>query len=190
MVALESRYYTAAWLQENYPGNFEILYKACYRRMYVSARHMLSCDSLVEDVVQEVFTMLWDRGRKLDGRILLEPYLLGTLRNHCINYFRSLSIQARYKLHLSVMESLVMSPEAPGEPDLQSKVRSLLAELPEMQRKVIELSMIEGMRYKDIAALLKIAEGTVHTHIKRAYRHIKKRYDTLIALALFLLLSE
>ena len=60
------------------------------------------------------------------------------------------------------------------------KVQKLLSELPDMQRQVLELTAMEGLKYKEVAERLNIAEGTVHTHIKRAYKYIKTHFDVLI----------
>ena len=68
-----------------------------------------------------------------------------------------------------------------------ARLRELMKELPEMQRQVIELSTEEDLSYKEIAARLKIAEGTVHTHIKRAYKFLKQHLSSVCVLICSLL---
>ena len=67
------------------------------------------------------------------------------------------------------------------ESERELKIRKLLGELPDMQRQVLELSVMEGLKYKEVAERLNIAEGTVHTHIKRAYKYIKSHLIFLLA---------
>ena len=65
------------------------------------------------------------------------------------------------------------------------RMKRVFAELPDMQRQVLVLSVVEGLKYREVAERLKISEGTVHTHIKRAYKYIKEH---LLSLLLFVLL--
>ena len=78
---------------------------------------------------------------------------------------------------------MVYFPYGGEETERAVKVRELLDELPDMQRQVLKLSIWEGLKYKEVAERLNIAEGTVHTHIKRAYKYIKSH---LVLLLIFL----
>lgn len=49
-----------------------------------------------------------------------------------------------------------------------AQVRRAMADLPEEQRSVLILVCVEGMRYREVAAALDIAEGTVMSRLSRA----------------------
>jgi len=87
----------------------------------------------------------------------------------------------KYQKHLIESEAMVYFPYGEEESERELKVRKLLGELPDMQRQVLELSVMEGLKYKEVAERLNIAEGTVHTHIKRAYKYIKSHLIFLLA---------
>lgn len=180
---MECELYTVKWLNENYPAHFEELYKLIYKRLYHFARNFLMDEALADDIVQEVFLGLWNKGKKMREDIPLERYLFMSTRNLCVDYHRRLNILDKYQKHLIESEAMVYFPYGEEEAERSIKVRKLLGELPDMQRQVLELSVWEGLKYKEIAERLNIAEGTVHTHIKRAYKYIKEH---LILLLIFM----
>lgn len=172
---------TIKWLNEDYSARFECLYKSMYRRLYIYARTFLMDEGLADDVVQEVFMNLWNKGRGMPDKIVLEPYLFTSVKNLCIDYHRKLNIVDRYQKHLQETEALLFYPSEGEASERESKMKKLMAELPEMQRQVLELSVVEGLKYREVAERLDIAEGTVHTHIKRAYKYIKSHLTLLFA---------
>ena len=138
-------------------------------------------EALADDIVQEVFLGLWNKGKDMRGDIPLERYLFISTRNLCVDYHRKLNIVDKYQKHLIESEAKVYFPYGEEESERELKVRKLLGELPDMQRQVLELSVMEGLKYKEVAERLNIAEGTVHTHIKRAYKYIKSHLIFLLA---------
>ena len=168
--------YTVEWLNEDYSEHFEGLYKFMYKRLYLFARNFLMDEALADDVVQEVFMGLWNKGKSIP----LERYLFTSVRNLCVDHHRKLNIIDKYQKHLVESEAMVYFPYGEEESERERKVKKLLAELPDMQRQVLELSVVEGLKYKEVAERLNIAEGTVHTHIKRAYKYIKTHLAFLL----------
>ena len=67
---------------------------------------------------------------------------------------------------------------------LFEKVQACLQQLPDQQRKVLELKIFQGMSYKEIAEELQVSEVTVHTHVKRAYKFIRESLPLLYVLML------
>lgn len=172
--------YTVEWLNEDYSEHFEGLYKFMYKRLYLFARNFLMDEALADDVVQEVFMGLWNKGKSMPENIPLERYLFTSVRNLCVDHHRKLNIIDKYQKHLVESEAMVYFPYEEEESERERKVKKLLAELPDMQRQVLELSVVEGLKYKEVAERLNIAEGTVHTHIKRAYKYIKTHLAFLL----------
>ena len=165
--------YTIKWLKEDYEGRFKSLYKMMYKRLYIFARNFLMDEALADDVVQEIFVGLWQKGKQMNQEILLERYLFTSVRNLCIDHFRRLNIIDKYQRHLLLTETMVLFPYSEEESEKEQRMMQVFKKLPEMQRQVLELSIVEGLKYKEIAERLNIAEGTVHTHIKRAYKFLK-----------------
>lgn len=179
--------YTVGWLNENFSDHFGCLYKHMYKRLFLFARNFLMDEELADDMVQEIFMTLWLKGKGMKKDIPLERYLFTSIRNLCIDHLRKLNIIDKHQKHLLETEAMVCYSFEDDHSERAEKVRKVLAELPEMQRQVLELSVVEGLKYKEVAARLNIAEGTVHTHIKRAYKYFKDHLG--VALWLWYLLG-
>lgn len=173
--------YTIGWLNENYTVHFERLYKLMYKRLYIFARNYLMAEECADDVVQEVFATLWVKGKTMKPDIPLDRYLSVAVRNLCVDYHRKLNIVDRYQKHLQATEAYSVFPYE-EESERESRMRKVIDELPDMQRQVLLLSVEENLKYREVAERLQISEGTVHTHIKRAYKYIKEHLFLLLLL--------
>ena len=94
--------------------------------------------------------------------------LLGIVKNNCLNYLRSLNIQ--YKHQDKIIEAMLFSsiedPEI--DEDIHERLEYILNSLPEKQREVLLLHVVEKKKVREIAEEMDIAETTVKTHFQRA----------------------
>ncbi len=60
---------------------------------------------------------------------------------------------------------------------LDKELQNALKELPEKQRIVFQFKVFNEMSIKEIADIMKSAEGTVKSHLFRATRHLQKRLN-------------
>ena len=82
--------------------------------------------------------------------------------------FQQVGIDVRYKEHADTVDE-------GGHAALRARldVSQALAALPEKLRDVVVLSVYQGMRYRDIGAILKIPEGTVKSRMHAAVRRLR-----------------
>jgi DNA-directed RNA polymerase specialized sigma24 family protein len=66
---------------------------------------------------------------------------------------------------------------APGDPQLATDVRSVLARLAPEHRAVLLLRDLEGLDEQAAAALLKVPRGTVKSRLSRARRSFRKEWQ-------------
>jgi RNA polymerase sigma-70 factor, ECF subfamily len=145
---------------------------ACFEqhsaRLFGYARAFTHCDEeQAMDLVQETFEAAARAWAVLRGRPEAErrAWLYRTLRNKAVTDFR------RWRLHQEklrlVMPLLQHDMEAPAD-DLDTiveQVAEVIRDLPEQQYKVALLRWEHEMKIRQIADLLGIAEGTVHSHL-------------------------
>lgn len=127
-----------------------------------------------EDLVQDAFLSLWSRVEKYDEKQPVFYYLLGIVKNNCMNYLRSLDIQ--YKHQDKIIEAMLFSNIADPEidQDIHDRLNYILNILPEKQREVLLLHVVEKKKISEIAEQLEIGETTVKTHYKRAMTLLRK----------------
>ncbi len=152
---------------------FEIIFNHYYEKLYRLAFAYLMNQDLAEDTVQETFISLWNIADSLPDTIYLKNYLYTSVKHACLDYFKHLQVMDVNKDKLT--EALIFSGTAEYEDNqkLLERVKLVLAELPEQQRRVVEMKVFDGMSYQTISEILNIKEETVHTHIKRAYKFLR-----------------
>ena len=136
---------------------------------YSFARWMMRNHHDAEDVVQESFVKAFravDRLRGEDPR----PWLLTIVRNTAINF-----LNRRRSEGVDHGENDPEPVDSAPNPEMslaqrrrRERVRSAIKRLPVEFRETLVLREMEGMAYKEIAAVLKIPVGTVMSRLSRA----------------------
>lgn len=151
---------------------FELLYKQHYTRLVGFAYQYVEDSDISEDIVQEVFTNIWNQVGQIEIRTNIKSYLFGAVRNASLNYLK----------HEKVVTSHAkenMSYEAGDQKDfleieeLEERLEMALAQLPDKRRKIFEMSKLEGKKYHEIAAELDISVKTVETQMSRALKALR-----------------
>jgi RNA polymerase sigma-70 factor (ECF subfamily) len=123
------------------------------------------------EVLQEVFWQVWRDAPQYDaGRGTPEAWLVMRAKTRAIDRLRSMRRRDRTFV-APVDESVARSSDEPAEnPAVVAEDRSLvqtaLAQLPEPQRRVIELAFFDGLTQSEIAARLGEPLGTVKTRAR------------------------
>jgi len=151
-----------------------------YRR-HGGAVHALACRVLgrgpqADDVAQEVFLELWRRPERFDpGRGTLRTFLLTMAHARAVDLLRSEGARR-------AREDRTARQQATAGYDIEhhawdlavaDQVRSAVAELPEDERRPIELAYFGGHTYREVAAMLGEPEGTVKSRIRAGLRRLR-----------------
>ncbi|MEN8123182.1 MAG: RNA polymerase sigma-70 factor [Bacteroidota bacterium] len=160
---------------------FEVLYKKYYRIVYNYARHFLTEASDCNDIVQDVFTYVWESRNKIKINKSLKSYLLSACHNTCINHLKKRDTKQQHVAHFFSQSNLFEDGyNAIFENELRKAIDDVVDELPNQCSEVFKLSRLKGLKHKEIASLLKISPKTVETQIYRALKVLKKRLSYLI----------
>ena len=125
----------------------------------------------VEGIVQDSFLTLWDRAGTLvlPAETML-PWLLVVCRNHARNLSRRNAKHAGDELPVELA-----APEHDAEASEQLRwVRDEIAALPETDRRICELCLLEGHSYAEAAEMLGLSVGAVTQRVSRSRRRLKK----------------
>lgn len=125
----------------------------------------------VEELVQDTFLTLW---QKADGVQLptggLLPWLLVVCRNHARNLQRRNATHAGDELPAELAGPADVSEAA----EQLRWVRHEIAALPETDRRICELCLVEGHSYAEAAQLLGLSVGNVTQRVSRSRRRLRK----------------
>jgi RNA polymerase sigma-70 factor (ECF subfamily) len=144
--------------------------------VYAVALRVLANTSAAEDVVQEVFLQLWRNPQSFDAdRGRLAPWLAVIARNRAIDLLRKRPMEDDIE-ELPISTGVNLEDEAAGRMAI-SKVRGVLAELPQDQRRLLEMAFFEGMTHSEIARQTGEPLGTVKTRIRSGLLALRKAFS-------------
>ncbi|MDR1938113.1 MAG: RNA polymerase sigma-70 factor, partial [Tannerellaceae bacterium] len=69
-------------------ADFERIYRAYFSKMKHFAKVYVLSESDAENIVQDVFSELWEKKEVLSMPVNLTAYLFTTLKNKCLNHLR------------------------------------------------------------------------------------------------------
>ena len=155
------------------------LYDRHGRGVYSLACRIVTDGADAEDVVQEVFTQAWQQASRYDQRrATVTGWLLMMTRARAIDRVRARAV--RPATSSAADTPLPDLPDAgPGteaeaiSAESAARLRQALDELPQAQRRAIELAYFEGLTQTDIAEKLKEPIGTVKTRMRSGLQKLR-----------------
>jgi RNA polymerase sigma-70 factor (ECF subfamily) len=160
------------------------LYRRHAGAVYGLARRLLSEPGVAEEVVQEVFLRMWTEPERYDpARGALRSFLLTRTHSRSIDILRTETAR-RNREERDAMRTAEAGYDVEREVwdmTLAAHVRAALGELPEPERRVIELAYFGGHTYREVANMLGQPEGTVKGRIRNGLRRM---HGTLVGSAM------
>ena len=150
---------------------FKKLFDDYYPILCVFASHYIEDKEVCKDIAQDVLLAYWERKEDFDNILKVKSFLYTVTRNKCLNHLKHEQLDIP---NFSGQEEFDSGFEAAIiEQETFHMVRKAVEELPTQMRNIILYSM-KGLKNHEIADKLQIAEGTVHTLKKFAYRKLRE----------------
>lgn len=156
--------------------DIEGAFRVYYHRLCHFAWQLITDESIVEDIVQDVFVYLWDNHSSIKGgEPALQSFLYAAVRHSCYNHIRRHKVHLRY-LNLSTVP---VSEEASYldkiiRAEAVAELAVAIDQLPEACKEVVHLGYYEGLSNAEIAERLHISINTVKTQKLRALKRLKR----------------
>jgi RNA polymerase sigma-70 factor (ECF subfamily) len=148
-------------------GAFELLYRRYARPVFALALRRLGDRGRAEDAVQETFASVWrSAGSYRQERGPGAPWLYAVARNAIVDRRRALGEPPAEGVEEASKDA---GPAERAESSWTAwRVHRALAELPENERRLIELAYWGGLSQSEIAQFLNVPLGTVKTRTRSA----------------------
>jgi RNA polymerase sigma-70 factor, ECF subfamily len=145
---------------------YEVLVRRHRDRIYRIALRMLGDRHDAEDIAQDVMIQVWTALAGFTGSSSFTTWLYRIVVNRCLNQIR------RRRWTRPVLEG-DPQPVAGAEDMVIARQRAgaameAIAALPPDQRAVIVLHQLEGLTYREVAAVVNISEDAVRGRLHRA----------------------
>lgn len=148
---------------------FKELFDEFYQALCVFALTYVKDQVQAADIVQEVFIKYWNRRGDFDNLFKVKSFLYTVVRNDCLNAIRD---KKEKREDISLIESDAFFVDNLVEEEAYRIFYNAVEALPLQTREVIQLAL-DGLKNSEIAKQMGIAESSVHTLKKLAYRKLK-----------------
>ena len=133
-----------------------------------------------EEVVSDVFFEVWKNRKSLAEIGNMNAWIQTITYRKAISFLRKET--GKYELSFDDIEDFIFEPvQSPAEEMISkeemAKINNAIQQLPPKCKHVFFLAKIEGLPYKDIAALLDISVKTINNHIAFALEEIAKKLN-------------
>lgn len=179
----------SAYIKVDLPTHFDKIYVTYFARMYRFAKEYVLFDEDAENIVQDVFLVLWEKREVLDIQISLVSYLFSLVKNRSLDYLRHQVVADEYKQELKAKLSSLeaMSYSVGSDENIEHVVATAIDKLPERCREIFIKSRVEGKKYREIADELQISVNTVENQMSIALKRLRTELKDYLPLLIFLL---
>ena len=147
--------------------------------VYKVARQLLPSGAEAEDAVQEVFVRLWKTADRYDPRrAKLVTWVMLITRRHLIDRLRRSAVRPDTTTIDGDFTSTNddSKPErAPENEERRARLLARIADLPELQRVVIERAYLQGFTLREVSEQLDAPLGTVKSALSRGLARLRER---------------
>jgi len=147
-----------------------------YQALCYFATRLIQRKEEAEDIVIGVFSKCWNSKKDFDSVIKLKGFLFVTTRNACYDYLRQMkrvNNQQEELLYILSNEEEENFEAEKTRAEVLKKIYEEIEKLPTQCKKVLELSIFEGLKSKEIAEQLDISVSNVTSQKSRAVQLIK-----------------
>ena len=133
--------------------------------------HFFHDRSRAEEIAQDVFLQLYRSLDSIESPEHLTHWLRQVTSRRCIDVMR------RSKIRAVPLDSIVdiESNDRVADPLLDRKLRTLIAELPDMQRVILTLRYQEDLDPSEICRIVEMPVNTVKSHLHRALQSLRSK---------------
>ncbi len=151
---------------------FKTVYDTTYARVHRYIRGFIRDESMVEDIVIQTYTIIWQKADSFKGTSRLTTWIIGIARNVAFSEMR------KNKAHVPFDESF-LSPDyeshrQPEKRDRKIRLQEMLQNVSAKHREILELVFYQGLTYAEISEMITIPVNTVKTRVFNAKKALKK----------------
>lgn len=168
---------------------FKEIYLRYWKRLYYSVLYKINNKEIAEDIVQGVFTDLWEK-RETSSIHALHAYLDASVKYRVINYINAVISQ---KKHLSNFREKQKTEESHTDlllliQELNTGIDKALNQLPPKTQTIFRLSRFEQHSNKEISRIMDLSEKAVEYHISQSLKSLRFYLKDFVQVELLLLL--
>lgn len=148
---------------------FERIFKEHHSHCLAFATHYIGDPYEAEEVVQLVFSQLWEKRANIAILGSERSYLFSAIRNTAISQWRKQTVRSEKETSFGKMQDVEVHMSLQAR-ELEGKLELALDKLPERCREVFVLSRKQQLKYAEIASVMNISVKTVENQMGKALK--------------------
>jgi len=182
-------------IKERNQGAFRLLFDAYYKSLYAYAAKFVGAE-VAHDVVQDLFSGIWQKGTDWNITSSLQNYLFTGIRNNCLQWLEKQKVRDKYLhesvWHLALDEVNFYNTAGDGaqslmQAELQNKLEEAISKLPPQCQKVFRMSRLDVKKNREIAEELDISQKAVEKQLTKALKFLREELKEYMPFLLLLL---
>ncbi|MCT4613573.1 MAG: RNA polymerase sigma-70 factor [Marinifilaceae bacterium] len=165
---------------------FKKVFDSFYNGLFLFANKYVNNHQESEDILQEVFSMLWNKKDEIKNADSLKAFLYVSVRNSALNIIRRKKLvdNSNSQLKIDLYDEDFYKENLIEEETFRILIQAIET-LPSQTSKVCKM-VLNGSRNIDIAEELGITTHTVKYHKQQAFSELKKKLSNHIYLCVLL----
>lgn len=156
---------------------FATLYRTTSRLVFAICIRMLRDRAEAEDVLQDVYVVVWDKANQFDPRrAQATTWLTSIARHRAIDRLRAapqLASTAPIELAESMPDPRPSAAAVADSAQQRARLDDCFAELEPQRRQLIRVAFFEGVTYEQLASRVKAPLGSVKSWIRRGLAQLR-----------------
>lgn len=168
--------------------DYSEVYIFYYKKLYNYGRKFTDDIALIEDVINEIFIIIWTNRKSLHNIQSPHSYIFTSFRNNIFQKIKSSRLispnDTEYEAEIQFsVDSVIIQKETDEE--LKRQLERALGQLTARQREAIFLRFYEGLSYAEIADIMNISVKSTYKLMARALNEMKD----VLSVSMYLLLE-
>jgi RNA polymerase sigma-70 factor (family 1) len=183
-------------LREGSADAFTKIYRHYCQPVYYTILSLVKDPMTTEELVQEIFTKIWQRHDQIQIQNNFGGYLYHAAKNTTHDFFRRLKReQALYnRIKNIVTEEYFHVEEALLEKENADLLQQAIKNLTPQRRRAFELVKVEGHSYQHASEKMGITISTLKDHMHHARESVReflsRHPETILSISLFVLIKQ
>lgn len=141
--------------------------------LYRAAYHLMGSAEEAEDAVQDLYVKLWTGRESLPGIVNPKAYCLTLLRNSCLDRLRSKRLGGRSSIEGVEMGQQGSTDEVHEREQMEAVLKAIES-LPQRERTVLKLKVLDDLSYKEIQVRTGLPYLTLRVLLSTARKKLRK----------------
>lgn len=173
----------ASAFRQIYDRYWPVTYKVAYRYLHAA--------DLAQDIVQEIFSILWYKRAEFTEVRHLDFYLITMTRNLAFRYLKKMAHEEVAGQEFASRQAKVSdtATHALLEDQYEELLKEAVEMLPPQRKRIFHMAKVEGLSHDAIAQKLEISPNTVKNQMVAALQFIRHRLQHHISGILYLVAS-